>query len=75
MWERVKNPQISFLLTYKCTMNIFINKERKFIFYLSPDFFILPSLAENVAALKKFGIPLEDYHENGYRLEHSFYSF
>lgn len=54
MWERVKkkSPQISFLLTYKCTIDIFIKKERKFIFYLSPDFFILPSLAKNEVALQ-----------------------
>lgn len=54
MWERVKKKphQISFLLTYKCTINIFINKEWKFIFYISLDLVILPSLDENVAALK-----------------------
>lgn len=42
------------------------------LFYLSLNFLILPSLAENLAVLIQVEIPLEDYYEN--RLEYSFHS-
>lgn len=74
MWEMVEKLKFHSCSLKGILSTFLLTRDGSSVFYLSFDFLILPSLAENLAALMQVEILLEDYCENRNMLEHSFYS-